>query len=222
MVEIVAVPVIQQPIPPPVGEKRMVFDGLSWLEFLQVRGPISRSRNIRLTYDRGKLEITMPLELHEFSAELIGLFVRILVRETGLKIKEMGSTTLEKEALNRSAEPDKAYYIKNQPLVAGRTVDLAYDPPPDLVIEVDITHTDIDKLSLYADMGIPEFWRYDGRVWRIYQLAENAYEEVEVSPTFPKVAKNKLYEFLTVARQDEIEAEQQLRAWLRERAIQSN
>lgn len=89
------------------------------------------------------------------------------------------------------------------------------EPLSDLVVEVDITPTDIDKLSLYATLGVPELWRFNGREWRIYQLQESTYQEQEVSPTFPFVPKEKLYEFLTLARQDEIEAEQTLRAWVK-------
>jgi Uma2 family endonuclease len=99
--------------------------------------------------------------------------------------------------------------------VAGRDVDLDQDPPPDLIVEVDITHTDIDKLALYAAMGVPEFWRYNGEVWRIYRLRSDQYQEVEVSPTFSQVPKTKLYEFLATARQDEVEAELALREWLK-------
>jgi Uma2 family endonuclease len=202
-------------IPQPVGEKRVVFYHLNWRSYQQILQALGESRSARLTYDRGILEITMPLEDHEFAAELIGLFIRILVFETGQRIKSMRSTTLEREDLNRSPEPDNAFYIKNQPLVAGRTVNFEEDPPPDLVVEVDITHTDIDKLSLYAALGVPEFWRFNGKEWRIYQLQEGSYQELEVSPTFPFVPKDKLYEFLILARQDEIEAEQALRDWVR-------
>ncbi len=56
-------------------------------------------------------------------------------------------TTLDREDLDRGAEPDNAYYIQNQPRVAGRTVNLQQYPPPDLVVEVDITHTDIAILA---------------------------------------------------------------------------
>jgi len=212
----VVTPLIPQSIPQPVGEKRVIFYGLSWQNYLTIRGSLSRNRSARMTYDQGKLEITMPLQIHEFSARLIELFIRILVVELGLNMVTMGSTTLEREDLKRSPEPDNAYYIQNQPLVAGRIVDLSKDPSPDLVVEVDITHTDIDKLRLYASMKIPEFWRYNGKVWRIYYLTGSAYEEVEASPTFPKVPKQKLYEFLAAAQQDEVEAEQQLRAWVRQ------
>jgi Uma2 family endonuclease len=203
------------PVTPAIGEKRVTFNHLNWQSYQQILHALPQSRSARLTYDRGILEITMPLEDHEFAVRLIELFIRTLVTEMGLKIKTMGSTTLEREDLDRSPEPDNAYYIQNQPLVAGRTVRLDSDPPPDLVVEIDITHTDIDKLRLYASLGVPEFWQYNGQIWRIYQLQDQQYQEVEASPTFPLVPKAKLCEFLALAQQDEVEAERQLRAWLR-------
>lgn len=217
-------PLVSQPVPQPIGEKRLLFHALNWQRYQTLRetlicdhgvSPVE-NRNIHFTYLQGTLEVTLPLEIHEFSARLIELFIRILVVELGLKVKTMGSTTLDREALERSAEPDNAYYIQNQPSVAGRDIDLDRDPPPDLVVEVDITHTDIDKLALYAAMGVPEFWRYNGDVWRIYGLRSGMYQEMEASPTFPQVPKVKLYEFLATARQDEVEAELALREWVRE------
>ncbi|MCC3413437.1 MULTISPECIES: Uma2 family endonuclease [unclassified Microcoleus] len=206
------------PIAPPLlrGEQRVVFRDITWEGYQQLLQILGDKRAATLTFDRGTLEITMPLEEHEFSARLIEFLIRILVRELGLKIKTMGSTTLDRSDLERGAEPDNAYYIQNQPLVAGRTVDLATDPPPDLVVEIDITHTDINKPALYASMGVPELWRYDGREWRIYKLENDEYLEVSVSPTFPILPKSKLYEFLAAAQVDEVEAEVNLRNWVRE------
>ncbi len=203
-------------IPQPFGEKRVTFHHLNWQAYQQILHALGENSAARLTYNLGILEITMPLEDHEFAARLIELFIRILVVEMGLKIKTMGSTTLEREDLDRSPEPDNAYYIQNQHLVAGRNVDLQNDPPPDLVVEIDITHTDIDKLQLYATLGVSEFWRYNGRLWRIYQLQSGQYQEVESSPTFPFIAKENLYEFLNQAQQDEVEAEQMFRTWVRQ------
>lgn len=196
------------------GEKRVTLRGLDWQAYQQIYQALPQTRAARFTYDRGALEITMPLEDHEFAVRLIELFIRILVVEQGLKIKTLGSTTLDREDLDRGAEPDNAYYIQNQPLVMGKIIDLQTDPPPDLVVEVDITHSDIDKLILYANLGIPEFWRYNGKIWRIYQLENKGYQEAETSPTFPMVAKAKLYEFLAQAKLDEVDAEINLRRWL--------
>jgi len=201
-------------VPRPVGEQRVIFHNLCWQSYLQMLQLLGNSRAARLTYDRGTLEITMPLEEHEFAARLIELFIRILVVELGLKIKTMGSTTLNREDLERGSEPDNGYYIQNQPLVAGRKVDLTRDPPPDLIVEVDITHTDINKFALYASMGVPEFWRYNGRILRIYQLQTGKYVELETSPTFPLISKAKLYEFLEQAKVDEVAAEKAFRTWL--------
>jgi Uma2 family endonuclease len=204
--------------PLPISEQRVVFRNISWQGYQQLLQILGDKRSAKLIFARGILEITRPLEEHEFSARLIELLIRILVVELGLKIKTMGSTTLDRSDLERGAEPDNAYYIQNQPLVAGRTVDLATDPPPDLVVEIDITHTDINKPALYASMGVPEFWRYDGREWRIYKLENDEYLEVSVSPTFAILPKSKLYEFLAAAQLDEIEAEVNFRNWVREMA----
>lgn len=197
------------------GENRVALRGISWLSYQQILNALPQSRAARLTYDRGILEITMPLETHEYSSELIGLFIRILVLEMGMKLKTMGSTTMDCEDLQRGAEPDCAYYIQNQPKVAGKTVDFSQDPPPDLVVEVDITHTDIDKNRLYASLGVPEFWRYDGQALKIYTLQESEYVESDRSPTFPWMQKEYLYNFLEEAQQDEIAAEVKFRDFVK-------
>ncbi len=200
----------------PIGEQRVVLHGLSWDAYLQILDALPQARGSRLTYDDGVLEITVPLELHEFSGRLIERFIVTLIEVMGLKIKTMGSTTMNYPNLKKGAEPDNAYYLQNQPLVKGRKVDFSQDPPPDLVVEVDITHTDIAKNQFYSKLGVPEFWRFNGKVWRIYQLQERVYVEVEASPTFPQVPKERLYTFLEQAKEDEIEAVQNLRAWWQE------
>jgi Uma2 family endonuclease len=126
------------------------------------------------------------------------------------------STTLDRADLDRGAVPDNGYSIHNQPKVAGREINLTTDPPPDLVVEVDISHTDINKLILYATMGVPEFWRFDGQVWQIYQLQAGDYVERDRSPTFPQVTKANLYQFLTACQQDEVAAEINFCTWVRQ------
>jgi Uma2 family endonuclease len=203
----------------PPTEQRVLFHNLSWQAYEQILAVLGERRSARLTYDLGTLEITMPLEEHENASELIALFIRILVEELDLNLKSMGSTTLKRPDLDRGAEPDKSYYIQNQPNVAGKNVDLSQDPPPDLILEVDITHTDIDKLSLYANMGVPEFWRYNGQELRIYQLRGEAYTEVGISPTFPAVSKEQLYEFLSQCSIDEVKASKALRRWIEQECL---
>ncbi|MCY7392686.1 MAG: Uma2 family endonuclease, partial [Leptolyngbyaceae cyanobacterium CAN_BIN12] len=99
------------------GEQRVVIHGVTWEGYLQILDALPQSRSTRLIYDEGTLEFTMPTEDHDFSGRMIGLFIRVLVREFGKKIKTMGSTTLNFPGLKKGAEPDEAFYIQNQPLV---------------------------------------------------------------------------------------------------------
>lgn len=199
-----------------IGEKRLTFRDLDWHSFKQIHRLLTERTRARFTYDNGVLEITMPLEGHERSARLIERFILILVIEMGMKIKTMGSTTLDREDLLKSAEPDNGYYIQNYALVADHEVNLNVDPAPDLVVEVDITHTDLNKNALYASMGVSEFWRFNGRVWQILQLVDGVYVECDRSLTFPIVEKMDLYRFLEAALLDEVEAETNFRQWVRQ------
>jgi Uma2 family endonuclease len=131
------------PMSPNPGEQRFVLNGISWDGYLKILDALPQTRAVRLTYDDGMLEFAMPLEKHESFNELFRIFIWTLVDLMGLSLKSMGSTTMNYPGLGKGSEPDCSYYIQNQPIVKGRTVDFAQDPPPDLVVEVDITHTDI-------------------------------------------------------------------------------
>jgi Uma2 family endonuclease len=199
-----------------VGEKRLAFRDLDWPAFKQIQNLLTERTRARFSYDNGVLEITMPLEGHERSARLIERFILILVMELGMKVKTMGSTTLDREDLLKSAEPDNGYYIQNYALVADHEINLNVDPAPDLVVEVDITHTDLNKNALYASLGVQEFWRFNGRLWQILQLKDKSYVECDRSPTFPMVEKQDLYQFLEAAFVDEVAAEINFRQWVQQ------
>jgi Uma2 family endonuclease len=199
------------------GESRVLLRDIDWTVYETILSARKEYRSPRFSYCNGLLEIMTPSEPHENASDLIGDFIRILTEETGLNLKSMGSTTLNRPDLNVGAEPDKCFYIKNEPLVRGKTVDLNVDPPPDLIIEVDITHTDINKNFLYEKLNVPEFWRFNGRVLTIYQLQEGQYQEVTISPTFPWIGKDAFYQFLANCRKSgETSAKRKLRLWINE------
>ncbi len=147
----------------------------------------------------------------------------------------MASTTLKIPNSKIGAEPDKCYYIQNEPAVRRKTVDLALDPPPDLILEVDITHTDINKKQLYQEMKVPEFWRYNGRSLTIYVLTQGyngrsltiyvltqgEYQESATSATLPILTKTMVYEFLAQCKtQGETQTKRAFRTMLREQIQQ--
>jgi Uma2 family endonuclease len=208
-----------QPLPPPnlTAERRVLLRNVSWETYEALLRDMCDRSGTRLTYHQGLLEITMLSEEHETASRLIELFISILPEELGLNIRTLGSTTLKRPELSAGAEPDDCYYIANEPLVRGRPIDLERDPPPDLVVEVDISNTDINRNVLYAQIGVPEFWRYNGQVLTIYQLRQGQYQEVSFSPTFPWLAKTALYQFLQNCReQGETQTKKAFRTWIAE------
>lgn len=107
--------------------------------------------------------------------------------ELNLPRHTLGSTTLKDRMEKRGVEPDECYYLGNAELLRGKDdLDFSAIPPPDLAIEVDISHSSIDKLSLYASIGVPELWFYDGETIRVYLLQkEGKYLRSETSYAFP-------------------------------------
>ena len=83
-------------------------------------------------------------------------------------------------------EPDCCYYVANALRVIGkRKFDLETDPPPDIVVEIDITNESLSKFPIYAALSVPEIWRYDSKKIQFYELAGNKYREVSESRFFP-------------------------------------
>jgi Uma2 family endonuclease len=72
--------------------------------------------------------------------------------------------------MNKGAEPDSYFYIQNSDRIQGNRIDITIDPPPDLVIEVDITNSSTRSFPVYQQLGIPEIWRYANGSVKIYQL----------------------------------------------------
>ena len=202
----------------PVAETRTLLKNISWQTFKAMLADMGNERNSRLTYDNGIVEIMTPLMQHENSNRLIEGFILVLCEEFGLEVKSTGSLTLTRDDLEKGGEPDSSYYIENEFLIRDKeNIDLAQDPPPDLVLEVDYTRPKIDKLSLYASMGIPEFWRYNGTVLRIYTLSGNQYSEVEVSPTLVRVSVRDIPQFIQESQKiGQLAAKSAFRAWVRQ------
>jgi Uma2 family endonuclease len=136
----------------------------------------------------------------------------------GLEVKRAGSLTLTRDDLERGGEPDSSYYIQNEFLVRSKEkIDLAFDQPPDLVLEVEYSRPKIDKLQLYASMGIPEFWRYNGSVLRIYSLQGGKYLEVPASPTFTPITVREIPQFIQESKKNgEIATTRTFRTWVRQ------
>jgi Uma2 family endonuclease len=182
-------------VPRPVGS--ILLTGIRWQTYETLLADL-RDRPIRLTYDRGKLEIMAPTFNHERSKRQIGRLVETLAEDSDVEILSGGLTTFRREELERGLEPDDCFYIANVPAVLDKLeIDLRIDPPPDLALEIDISSSSLDRMAIYAALRIPEVWRYDGYDLLVYHLArKSTYRRAERSAAFPHLNLKRFSEFI--------------------------
>ncbi|MER3491051.1 MAG: hypothetical protein C4323_01205 [Mastigocladus sp. ERB_26_2] len=202
----------------PLAETRTLLENISWQTFKAILAEMGDERNTRLAYDNRILEIMTPLMPHENSNRLIERFVIVLCEELGLEVKSVGSLTLTRDDVERGGEPDSSYYIQHEFLVRNReNIDLAIDPPPDLVLEVEYSKPKVDKTKIYAAIGVPEFWRFNGSVLRVYILNQGEYSEVQFSPTFAPIPVKEIPQFLQKTRKEgENATTKAFRTWVKQ------
>jgi Uma2 family endonuclease len=202
----------------PTFTGRVILNQISWHTYEQLLAEMGNSRTIRLCYDRGLLEIMTPLLDHENPKRILEKFVDALAEERNLEILSVGSTTLKRPDLAKGAEPDSSFYIQNEPLVKGKNrIDLTTDPPPDLVIEIDISSSSVDREGIYAAMGVPEIWRCDRGVVKFLQLDAGKYIIVERSLAFPLLSATEITKFLSQSQTlGETTLLRSFRAWVRQ------
>jgi len=166
-------------------EKLITLTGIKWLTFKAIMSDVGDGRAWRIAYAEGVLEIRMPLTEHEEPVGMIEHFVGVLVDEMEIEMRQLGALTLEREDLTRAIEPDTCFYIQNESVVRGKSINLPADPPPDLVVESDYTSSSLNKFSIYASLGVSEIWRSRNQCLQVYQLVERSYEPKENSLAFP-------------------------------------
>ncbi|HEV3236161.1 MAG TPA: Uma2 family endonuclease [Gemmataceae bacterium] len=199
-------------------EQRFIFRAVDWLRYKAIAQSVG-DRFVRLTYDGRNLEIMTVSQVHERIGELLGRLLSVLTLELGIPWLSAGSTTFDREDVEKGLEPDKCYYIENEPLIRPKDkVDLSIDPPPDLALEIEISRSALNRLNIYAALRVPEVWRCDETMIKVHILGENGqYQLSETSRHFPFLPVQELVRF--VQRRHEVSENDLIRqflAWVRE------
>lgn len=202
---------------------RVVLPHISWQTYQSLIRDFEPEPAIRLTYDRGILEIRMPLDPHETYKKLLGRLIEAATEELDIEIRSLGSRTCDRKDLARGLEPDQCYYIQNEALVRGvDQIDLNQFPPPDLALEIDITSSSINRLSIYAALGVPEIWRYDGQALTILKLQTGEYRPQDRSIAIPLLKAEDIVRVLALKNtMGETSLVKQFRQWLKDHTAEN-
>jgi Uma2 family endonuclease len=195
------------------------LSGVDWETYVRLRNALGDRSGVRMTYDRGELEIMAPSFEHEDFADFLGRMVVILTEEFGLPLRHGGSTTLKRRGKRRGLEPDRCYWIANESKVRGvKRLSLQKYPPPDLALEIDVTRRSLNRMTIYAKLGVREVWRLEGNTLTFFGLQNDGRNsELPKSLSFPKVSPGDLLQFLALCpSHDENAVAAQFRHWLRQ------
>jgi Uma2 family endonuclease len=199
------------------AEQRFLLSSVSWHGYETLLREIG-DRHPRLTYDDGDLELRTLSFGHENAGEWIGRLIFFLALEWNLPLCSGGSPTLKQSVRKKGLEPDKCFWIEHEKDVRGKKEwDANTDPPPDLAVEIDITRSSLDRMGIYAALGVPEIWRFDGKDFEIFALsAAGKYVKKARSRVFRSLPVKELADFVTrLGADDEVSQIRSFVEWAR-------
>ena len=206
----------------PPGNKLLLKD-VKWEEFEKILEDLGEERSTRIAYENRTLEIMTPLPEQERSKEVISDLLKALLEELETEFLTLGSTTFKNELMTAGIEPDNCFYIEHEAAVRNKErLDLSVVPPPDLVLEIDVTSR--THPSIYEALGVPELWRFEKGKLKIYVLEDGKYLESDKSknfPGFPLIEAIPEYRdrVKTTGRNQTMKA---FRAWVKEQISEGN
>jgi Uma2 family endonuclease len=178
------------------SETRIVLENVSWEIFVALADE-RRGSVPRLSYNEGVLEMMSPKRKHENISCLLGRMIEAYSEIRGIEILSVASVTVKRSDLKKAYEADESYYVTNiDKVLAKEELDFEVDPPPDLVIEVELTSSAIDKLELFAAMQVREVWRHDGTSVQFYRLSNGRYDCIAESTELPGLSSDLINRYL--------------------------
>ncbi len=174
-----------------MSEQQLILEDVSWDTYGRLLADTGPERRKRLTYDDGTLQIVVPSWRRERPNCLLESIMGALTDEWAMDMTPCGSMTVLRADLRKGFEADSCFYIHNAGLMRRRKdeLDFAVDPPPDLVIDVQVTRDSVQRLPIFAAFGVPEVWRYDQDRAAIYVLDGGTYVEAGSALLAPLTAE---------------------------------
>ena len=196
-------------------DQRLLLSDVDWSTYERLLDDLE-GRHLRFNFNRGQLEIMTVSPEHERIKKLLARLLETLTEVLNIPILGLGNTTFRREDAGRGLEPDDCWYISHEARMRERdSIDLFIDPPPDLVIEIEISRSALDRMEIYSALAVPEVWRCDGHSLTIAILVDGGYIESDHSPTFPNIPLAGIVEHLNMRNQtDETSIIRAFRAWV--------
>ncbi len=184
----------------PRGSNAIIPD-VPWEAYESLVESLQDRSEIRLAYDNGRLQIVNLSEKQEQISALLPHLIDALSTGFSLQIRSQQCCTLKKPSLRMGIQPDECYYLGVSKITGDKTAfDLDQVPPPDLAIRIDPDFPTLDKLPIYASLGVRELWQLANNRIQFYLLENGSYFIMEHSDLFHLLTADELAEYLSVGQ----------------------
>jgi len=197
-------------------DRRIALRGVSWATYLKLVEDVGDCR-VLMAYNRGVLEFMSPGPIHERFKKRLDRLILVLCEELDVPCMSFASTRWQHFAAEKGIEPDDCYLLTAEKVAAsGHGSRKSTDYPfPDLVVEIDMRRSQVDRPDIYATMGVPEVWRFDDGTLFVDRLRpDGAYGSAEASG-FLTVRAAEVSGWLEDVSGDDNAWSRRLRAWVR-------
>ncbi len=157
----------------------------SWDDYETLSQQLGDRSIPRLKYRLGEIWLMSPLPEPGRNVHIIASVVTTILDHLGKEYEAFTPVTM-KLPQRSGIEPDYCFYIDNWQAASGKKrINWETEPPPDLIIEVDLTsYTDVNDYLVYK---VPEVWLFKNDVVTIYRLEGDRYTVNNSSRYFPDI-----------------------------------
>ena len=177
---------------PDHGETRVIRDGMSWQDYMELDALRDEQGGFRVAYLDGVIEIMFPSFEHEIRKSNVSRVLEAWLERKDLAYTVHGSTTLRNEIKKAGKEPDESYAFGDE-----------RKERPDLAIEIAITSGGIDTLSIYRRWAIPEVWIWHKGTLSAFVFEGDNYIPASQSRRFPDLDLSLLVECAKIEKTSE-------------------
>ncbi len=157
----------------------------SWRDYQAICASRGAGAVPRVKYRDGEILLMSPMPRHGREANLLADIVKAILDSASRNYEAFTPITMDLPE-ERGIEPDYCFYIDNWSAVVGQDrIQWGVQPPPDLVIEIDVTSYTAPED--YVPYRVPEVWLYRAGQLRLYTLTATDYLPAAQSRYFPTV-----------------------------------
>jgi Uma2 family endonuclease len=183
------------------GEQRFVIGRISWDAYVKISEALDDQPGLRMIYCDGRLVFVGKSRRHEWISDTLGHLVMAIAAQLGIPFEPAGEATYRREEKGAGLEGDRTFHVGVNALKmrGGKNYDFSADPPPDLAIEVEVSHPADEAMIAWGRAGVPEVWRIDASslsctFW--HRRADGMYEKVLTSASIPQLTSDDVVELI--------------------------